>query len=158
MNGADKVAINTAAHQDENLISDIARRYGSQCCVVSIEAKAQGQGWTAYTDNGREHTGKDVIQWAKRAELLGAGEILLTSVDREGTRRGFDIPLIKSVMAEVSIPVIASGGCGSAQDIANCYQETRVDALAIADILHFKRDNVQQIKQVCAQKGVIFRD
>src|SRR5262249_28343720 len=112
--GADKVAINTAAVRRPELISELAERLGSQCIVLSIEAKRAGEGrWEAYTDNGREHTGLDVVDWAIRAASLGAGEILLTSVDQEGTRNGFDIALVRAVATAVDIPVIASGGMGS---------------------------------------------
>src|SRR3989338_10018352 len=112
--GAEKVAINTAATKNPNLIRQAARMFGSQCIVLSIEAKQIAPGrWEAYTDNGRNRTGLDVLKWAKRAEYLGAGEILLTSVDMEGTERGFDLELVEAVSKAVSIPVIASGGAGS---------------------------------------------
>jgi len=111
--GADKVAINTAAVSNPELISEVARRFGSQCMVLSIEAMQVGVGkWEVFTDNGRESTGLDVIDWVKRGVDLGAGEILLTSVDREGTRKGFDIDLVQAVTQEVTVPVIASGGMG----------------------------------------------
>ena len=113
--GADKVAMNTAATRRPELISEAARRFGSQCVVLSIEAKRRstGDGWEAYTDNGREHTGRDVVEWAQQGAALGAGEVLLTSVDREGTRQGMDAELIAAVSDVVSIPVIASGGSAS---------------------------------------------
>lgn len=115
--GADKVAVNTAAVANPQLITEIVRRFGSQCMVLSIEAKQVGpERWEAYTDNGRERTGLDVIEWVKRGVAMGAGEVLLTSVDREGTRKGFDIALVRAVTAEVSVPVIASGGMGKLGD------------------------------------------
>ncbi|MGY4503307.1 cyclase [Bradyrhizobium sp. GM24.11] len=115
--GADKVAINTAAIARPELIGEVARHFGSQAMVLSIEAKQVAQGkWEAYTDNGRERTGLDVLQWARRGVEMGAGEILLTSVDREGTRKGFDIDLISQVSKLATVPVIASGGMGSIED------------------------------------------
>nr|Q9RDX2.1 RecName: Full=Imidazole glycerol phosphate synthase subunit HisF; AltName: Full=IGP synthase cyclase subunit; AltName: Full=IGP synthase subunit HisF; AltName: Full=ImGP synthase subunit HisF; Short=IGPS subunit HisF [Legionella pneumophila]CAB65215.1 HisF protein [Legionella pneumophila] len=115
--GADKVAINTAATKNPTLISDIARRFGSQCVVLSIEAKRTVNGrWEVMTDNGREHTGMDVVDWARNGEKFGAGEILLTSIDQEGTRKGFDLELVKQVSSMVSIPVIASGGMGKLEE------------------------------------------
>src|SRR5262249_5583269 len=111
--GADKIAINTAAVRRPELISEVARVVGSQAMVLSIEAKRSGPGrWEAFTENGRQHTGLDVIEWARRGVALGAGEILLTSVDQEGTRKGFDIELVRSVAAAAAVPVIASGGMG----------------------------------------------
>ncbi|MDB0047978.1 imidazole glycerol phosphate synthase cyclase subunit [Burkholderiaceae bacterium] len=116
--GADKVAVNTAAVANPQLITDIARRFGSQCMVLSVEAKQLGSDrWEVYTDNGRERTGLDVVEWVKRGVAMGAGEILLTSVDREGTRKGFDTSLVAAVTAEVAVPVIASGGMGKPEDM-----------------------------------------
>jgi len=124
--GADKVAVNTAAVANPKLISDIAQRFGSQCMVLSIEAKQIGPDrWEAYTDNGRERTGLNVISWVKQGVALGAGEILLTSVDREGTRKGFDIPLVRAVTQEVAVPVIASGGMGTPEDLIDVIQARR---------------------------------
>ena len=111
--GADKVSINTAAIKEPKIISDVARRFGSQCMVLSIQAKRDGNRWEAYYDNGREHSYIDVVEWAKQGQSLGAGEIILTSVDMEGTGEGFDIELVKAVTDVVNIPVIASGGMGS---------------------------------------------
>ena len=115
--GADKVAVNTAAVNNPQLITDIARRFGSQCMVLSIEAKqVEPERWEVFTDNGRERTGLDVIDWVKRGVALGAGEVLLTSVDREGTRKGFDVNLIKAVSCEINVPIIASGGIFTGAD------------------------------------------
>ena len=145
--GADKVAVNTAAVANPQLVTDIARRFGSQCMVLSIEAKQiTPQRWEVYTDNGRERTGLDVVDWAKRGVLMGAGEILLTSVDREGTRKGFNIDLLRAVTAEVSVPVIASGGMGHAEDCVAAARDGGVDAVAMADILHYKRATVGDIR------------
>ncbi|HAU2056498.1 TPA: glycosyl amidation-associated protein WbuZ, partial [Legionella pneumophila] len=138
--GADKVAINTAATKNPTLISDIARRFGSQCVVLSIEAKRTVNGrWEVMTDNGREHTGMDVVDWARNGEEFGAGEILLTSIDQEGTRKGFDLELVKQVSSMVSIPVIASGGMGKLEDLTEVVCESKADAVAMADVLHYKR-------------------
>lgn len=153
--GADKVAVNTAAIANPQLISDIARRFGSQCMVLSIEAKQIGPAsWEVYTDNGRERTGLDVIEWVKRGVALGAGEILLTSVDREGTRKGFDIALVKAVTAEISVPVIASGGMGKPDDLLDVVREGGADAVAMADILHYKRAEVGDIRAVAEAAGL----
>lgn len=145
--GADKVAVNTAAVANPQLITDIARRFGSQCMVLSIEAKQVAPGrWEVYTDNGRERTGLDVIDWVKRGVSMGAGEILLTSVDREGTRKGFDIDLVRAANAEVSVPIIASGGMGSSEDMVAVARDGGADAVAMADILHYKRAGVGDIR------------
>jgi cyclase len=153
--GADKVAINTAAIARPELISEVARRYGSQCMVLSIEAKRVGpERWEAYTDNGREKTGLDVIDWVKRAEKLGAGEIMLTSVDQEGTRKGFDVPLVRAVSASVSIPVIASGGMGKIEDLVAVVADGRADAVAMADVLHYKRLGLREIRAAALDAGL----
>lgn len=153
--GADKVAVNTAAVGDPKLISSIARRFGSQCMVLSIEAKQVApEHWEVYTDNGRERTGLDVIDWAKKGMAMGAGEILLTSVDREGTRKGFDIALIKAVSGEVSIPVIASGGMGKSEDLLVVVNDGYADAVAMADILHYRRASISDIRTVAKNAGL----
>ena len=145
--GADKVAVNTAAVNRPELISEMARRFGSQCVVLSIEAKHDGKGlWEAYTDNGREHTGRDVIEWAAQGAELGAGEILITSIDREGTRKGFDVDLARAVCDAVSVPVIVSGGMGTADHLVEVVREARPDAVAIADALHYERMSLQEIR------------
>jgi cyclase len=155
--GADKVAINTAIVARPELISEVATRFGSQCMVLSIEAKrAANGGWEAYTDNGREHTGLDVVHWAKRAVDLGVGEILLTSVDKEGTRKGFDIELTRAVSDAVRVPVIASGGMGSLEHLVEVVREGNADAVAMADVLHYKRLSLPDIRRYAraAQIGV----
>ncbi|HXD40551.1 MAG TPA: imidazole glycerol phosphate synthase cyclase subunit [Ramlibacter sp.] len=155
--GADKVAINTAAIARPGLIGDVARRYGSQCMVLGIEAKRVVPGrWEVYTDNGRERTGQDVVQWARRAVELGAGEILLTSVDQEGTRKGFDLPLVQQVCDAVNVPVTASGGFGRAEDLA-AVAATGVSGIAIADALHWKRMTLPEIKELAAAAGLDVR-
>jgi len=136
--GADKVAINTAAIHNPELITEAAKLFGSQCVVVSIEAKRVGPSrYEAFTDNGRERSGVDVFEWAARAEEIGAGEILLTSVDREGTGKGYDIELVKKVSALVSIPVIACGGAGSREDFYEVIQDGKADAVSAASVFHY---------------------
>ena len=123
--------------------------------VLSIEAKRVGpERWEAYTDNGREKTGLDVIDWVKRAEKLGAGEIMLTSVDQEGTRKGFDIPLVRAVAATVSIPVIASGGMGKIEDLVEVVADGHADAVAMADVLHYKRLGLREIRAAALGAGL----
>jgi cyclase len=156
--GADKVAVNTAAVANPQLISEIARRFGSQCMVLSIEAKRAGEGWQVYTDNGREKTGLDVVEWARKGVELGAGEILLTSVDQEGTRRGFDIKLVRSVADAISVPVIASGGMGKVGDAVAVVAEGGADAVAMADLLHYKRSTVGYVRHALIQAGLGVRN
>jgi cyclase len=152
--GADKVAVNTAAVANPQLVTDIARRFGSQCMVLSIEAKQVGpERWEVYTDNGRERTGLDVIEWVKRGVDMGAGEVLLTSVDREGSRKGFDIALVRAVTAEVSVPVIASGGMGKPEDLISVVRDGGADAVAMADILHYKRAEIGDVREVAEAAG-----
>lgn len=156
--GADKVAINTAAVANPQLITQVAERFGSQCTVLSIEAKEVGpERWEAFTDNGRERTGLDVIDWVKRGVALGAGEVLLTSVDREGTRRGFDVRLVRAVTAEVSVPVIASGGMGKPQDAVEVVRQGNADAVAMADILHYRRATVGDVRRAALDAGLQVR-
>ena len=144
--GADKVAINSAATQRPELISEVARAFGSQCMVLQLDAKAKGAGkWEAYRDCGREHTGLDAIDWARQAEALGAGEILLTSVDREGTRKGFDLDLVRAIGAAVSIPVIASGGMGSLDHMVQV-AGAGADAVAMAYMLHYDKTTLGEVR------------
>lgn len=158
MSGADKVAINTQAIKKPNLISDVANRFGSQCMVLSIEAKNKGDGsWEAYYDNGREPSGLSVIDWAKRAEDLGAGEIMLTSIDKEGTRQGFETDLIKKVNESVTIPVIVSGGYGNPNHILSALESTNVSGFAIADAFHYDRISPSQLKNELNMQGVLIR-
>lgn len=153
--GADKVAINTAAVASPTLITEIARRFGCQCMVLSVEAKQVGpHRWEVYTNNGRERTGLDVIDWVKRGVAMGAGEVLLTSVDREGTRKGFDIALVKAVTAEVTVPVIASGGMGKPEDLLEVVCDGGADAVAMADILHYKRTEVGEVRAMAKAAGL----
>ena len=155
--GADKVAINTAAIARPALISEVSRRFGAQCMVLSVEAKRVGVGrWEAFTDSGRERTGRDVIEWVRQAADLGVGEILLTSVDQEGMRKGFDVDLLQQVCDAVQVPVIASGGFGQASDLFSAAQ-CGVSGIAIADVLHWKRMTVPQIKQHAREQGIEVR-
>lgn len=156
--GADKVAVNTAALANPRLISDIAKRFGSQCMVLSVEAKQVGPDrWEAYTDNGRERTGKDVVDWVREAVALGAGEILLTSIDREGTRKGLDVALTLAVSSTVSVPVIACGGLGQPADVVSVVFEGGADAVAMADILHYNRASLGDIRETAHRAGINVR-
>ena len=156
--GGDKVAINTAAVARPEFVAEAARRFGSQCIVLGIEAKHRGPGkWEALTDNGRETTGVDVLEWAVRAEALGAGEILVTSVDREGTRKGYDIELLDAIRRRVRVPVIASGGAGSADHVADCVRRADVDAVSAAWILHHGVVALDALKRQIATLGVAVR-
>ncbi len=156
--GADKVAVNTAAVHTPRLLTDISRRFGSQCMVLSVEAKKIGvDRWEVYTDNGRERTGLDVIAWVRQGVSMGAGEILLTSIDCEGTRRGFDARLVAAVTEAVSVPVIASGGMGKPADLLDVVKNGGADAVAIADIFHYKRFSVNDIRQFAIESGLNVR-
>lgn len=155
--GADKVAINTAAIRRPELIAEVSQRYGAQCMVLSVEAKKSGTGrWEAYTDNGREHTGLDVVDWIARGVALGAGEVLLTAVDQEGTRKGLDLDLLEAVTARVEVPVISSGGFGPVGDLAGAAR-AGASGVAIADALHWNRITIAQVKQQAAAMGLEVR-
>ena len=150
--GADKVAINTAATKNPQFIRDAAHQFGSSTIVVAIEAIKERDGrYLAYIDNGREYTGIEVVEWAQKVEQLGAGELVITSVDKEGTGTGFDIELTRKVSAAVNIPVIAHGGAGSPEDVASVINEAKVDAVAIASILHYELIN--ELSQTENHKG-----
>lgn len=155
--GADKVAINTAAIARPQLITEVARRFGSQAMVLSVEAKQIASGkWEAYTDNGRERTGLDVVEWVQRAVELGAGEVLLTSVDREGTRKGFENDLIQAVSSKTGVPVIASGGMGSVEDFVAAAR-AGADAVSMADVLHYGRMTIPEIRTAARAAGLPVR-
>lgn len=155
--GADKAAINTAAIHKPDLLREIADTVGSQCVVLSIEAKKIGSSsWEAYTNNGRERTGQDVVKWAVRAAEIGIGEILLTSVDGEGTRKGFDIDLIKRVSSAVDVPIIASGGLGTPLHLVEA-MSAGADAVAAADALHFSRYSVEELRNAAELQGITVR-
>lgn len=156
--GADKVAINTAVIARPVLISEVAHRFGSQAMVLSIEAKQVATGkWEAYTDNGRERTGLDVIEWAQKGVEMGAGEILLTSVDREGTRKGFELDLVRAVSAAVSVPVIASGGMGTIDHMLAVANEGGADGIAMADVLHYGRLSLGEVRKAALDAQLAVR-
>jgi cyclase len=156
--GADKVAINTEATKRPELISEVAERFGSQCMVLSIQAKRlPSGGWEAYRDLGREHTGLDAVDWARRGQELGAGEILVTSVDREGTREGFDIELMHAIAEVTTIPVIASGGMGTPQDAIDVVAGGAANAIAMASVLHFETLSLDEIRNRMAEAGIPVR-
>ena len=157
--GADKVAVNTAAVATPELITKIARHFGSQCMVLSIETKRVGPGrWEVYTNNGREHTSLDVKEWAIKGVELGAGEILLTSVDQEGTAKGFDLELIRMVSEAVPVPVIASGGMGSPQHLIDAVQKGHADAIAMAHVLHYKKYTLADIRAAARAANIDVRE
>ena len=156
--GADKVAINTAAIRDPNIVSEVAMTLGAQCMVLSIEAKSDSNGrWEAFCDGGREHTGLDVVEWAMEGERLGAGEILLTSVDREGTAKGFDINLIKAVTDATTIPVIASGGMGNIPHLIDGAKNSGAEAFAMANVLHYQKLTLSQICEAALDEDLPVR-
>jgi len=144
--GADKVSINTAAVNDPSIISAAAEKFGSQCVVVAVDAKKNNGGWEIYTHGGRKPTGIDAVEWAKQAESLGAGEILLTSMDRDGTKIGYDIGLTKAVAQAVGVPVIASGGAGTLEHIYEALVDSGADAALLASLLHYGELRISQIK------------
>jgi len=157
--GADKVAINTAAIKEPKLISQLSDVWGSSTIVLSIEAKKTGdKRWEAYTDNGRERTGLDVGQWAETGANLGAGEIFVTSVDQEGTRRGFDCELVAEITKRVDVPVIASGGFGSLDHLSQLVKTANPTGVAIADSLHYNRYSFDQIRVFCSANGISTRN
>ena len=157
--GADKVAINTAAIKEPKLISQLSDVWGSSTIVLSIEAKKTGDNkWEAYTDNGRERTGLDVAQWAEMGAKLGAGEVFVTSVDQEGTRKGFDCELVAEVTKRVEIPVIASGGFGSLDHLSQLFKTAKPTGVAIADSLHYNRYSFDQLRSFCLANGILTRN
>ncbi len=158
--GADKVSINTAAILDPELVRIASQKFGSQCIVVAIDAKRNEDGsknWYVYTHGGRRNTGLDAIDWAKKVEQLGAGEILLTSMDRDGTKDGFDLELTSAVSKAVSIPVIASGGVGTLQDLADGITQGKADAVLAASIFHFGEYTVREAKELMSRQDIPVR-
>jgi cyclase len=154
--GADKVSINTAAIRRPEILREVSRRYGAQAMVLSVEAKRRraGDGWEAYVDNGREKTGLDVIEWVKQAVGLGVGEILVTAVDKEGMRQGFDVELVRAVTDVVDVPVIASGGMGRLEDAAAVIEDGGADAVAMAHVLHYKLISLDEVRTFLAGRGI----
>jgi len=157
-NGADKVSVNTAAVQNPKLIENGAKKFGRQCIVLAVDAKKKaGKGWEVYVHGGRTATGIDVIKWVKEAVDLGAGEILLTSMDADGTKNGYDIELNRAVSDAVRVPVIASGGAGSPEHMLHVLNEGRADAVLAASIFHYKEYTVKSVKKYLSDKGIPIR-
>ena len=156
--GADKISVNSAAVKDPKLISQAAERFGSQCVVLAIDARLRPEGWyEVVVAGGRTPTGIDAIQWAREGQRLGAGEILLTSMDADGTKAGFDLDMTRAVTQAVSIPVIASGGCGSLEHFAQVFEATGCDAALAASLFHFGELTVPQVKEYLAGRGIPVR-
>ncbi len=155
--GSDKVSINTAAVENPELIKDAANRFGNQCIVIAIDAKKVSSKWEVYTHGGRTPTGKDVIKWAQEAESLGAGEILLTSMDHDGTKNGYGIELTNAVCDAVNIPVIASGGAGQLEDFYNVFAKTKTDAALAASVFHYQELTVGDVKKYLNGKKIEVR-
>ena len=156
--GADKVSVNSAAIANPDLIKEAADEFGVQCVVVAIDAKKRASGgYDVYVNGGRENIGIDLIEWVKKCQELGAGEILLTSMDADGTKAGYDIDMINAVCDVVDIPVIASGGCGSIQDIVDVFKKTNCDAALVASLFHFGEATVEQVRQELRKEGINVR-
>jgi cyclase len=155
--GADKVALCTSAIENPELLSEGAYIFGSQCIVLSIDAKKQSAGWRAYTHGGRYDSGLDVVEWAKKAQQLGAGEILLNSIDMDGTCEGYDINLTKTVHDCVNIPVIASGGAGELSHLLDVILKGKADAVLLASLLHYRQYTIKEIKEFLKNNGVCVR-
>lgn len=157
--GADKVSLNTAAVNNPNLVKESSEKFGNQCIVVAIDAKfnPSSKKWEVFTHGGRNQTGIDAVEWAKKAAQLGAGEILLTSMDRDGTRLGYDLDLTKAVSNAVGIPVIASGGAGTLDHICNVFSIANADAALLASLLHFGELRIKEIKEHLEKNNIIVR-
>jgi len=155
--GADKVSVNTAAVKDPQFVERASKRFGSQCIVIAIDAKRKGDTWEVFTHGGRVPTGLDALLWAKKMEDLGAGEILLTSMDRDGTKDGYDIDLTRSISDQVSIPVIASGGVGTLDHLYEGLAHGKASAVLAASIFHYREFSISQVKSFLKEKGVVVR-
>lgn len=157
--GADKVSVNSAAIMNPNLIADAADKFGSQCVVVAIDAKRRpdGSGWNIYKNGGRIDMGIDAVEWAMKANALGAGEILLTSMDGDGTKEGYDLELTKIIAQNVSVPVIASGGAGTMEHFYEAFTQGMADAALAASLFHFKEMEIRDLKKFLKEKGVSVR-
>jgi cyclase len=152
--GADKISINTAALQEPSLIERGAQVFGSQCMVVAIDARWNGEYWEVYTHGGRNATGRNLLEWAVEAQRRGAGELLVTSMDKDGTRSGFDVPMLAALSKIVSIPVIASGGAGTIQHFVDAVKDGRADAVLAASLFHFRELRIAEIKKAFVQNGI----
>ena len=152
--GADKISINTATINNPNLIKEAAEKFGSQCIVVAIDAKKIKNKWEVFVKGGRQSTGLDAIEWAKKVESFGAGEILLTSMNKDGTKEGYDLELTRKISESVNIPIIASGGAGSLESIAKVFSEGKADAALAASIFHYKKYSIKQVKRYLQKKGI----
>ena len=155
--GADKISINTSAIKNPAIIKKASKQFGSQCIVVAIDAKRNGKNWEVYIEGGRKPTGIDVLQWAKQIEKLGAGEILLTSIDKDGTKEGYDLELTKKVSETINIPVIASGGANNLKSILDVFRKGKADAALAASIFHYGEYTVQEVKSYLMKMGVEVR-
>ncbi len=155
--GADKVSVNTSAVKNPDIVREGALRFGSQCIVVAIDAKRRGNSWEVYINGGRTPTGLDAVEWAKKVQDLGAGEILLTSMDKDGTKEGYDIDLCRAVSEAVNIPVIASGGAGKKEDFFEVFEKGGVDAALAASLFHFREITIGELKEYLKGKGVPVR-
>ncbi len=155
--GADKASINTAAIKNPKLVREAADKFGSQCIVIAIDAKKVGGGWEVFTHGGRNATGKDAVQWAQEVAALGAGEILLTSMDFDGTKNGYDLHLTNAICNAVNIPVIASGGAGKLEDFADVFQQTSADAALAASVFHYGELKIDEVKQYLHHKNIEVR-
>lgn len=155
--GADKVSINTMAVHEPSFIKKAAERFGTQCIVVAIDAKRMGDNWEVFTHGGRKPTGLNAIEWAKKVTDLGAGEILLTSMDCDGTKKGYDIELTRAISESVTIPIIASGGAGSLEHLREALVDGKADAALAASIFHFKKYSIRETKEFLKEKGVCVR-
>lgn len=155
--GADKVSVNSSAVKNPEMISECAESFGRQCVVIAIDAKKKGDSWQVYINGGTKPVDLDAIEWAKKVEDLGAGEILLTSMDADGVKNGYDIPLTAAIADEVSIPVIASGGCGSMEHIYEVFSQTNASAALAASIFHYNEHTVKEVKEYLRDKGVNVR-
>jgi cyclase len=157
--GADKISINSSAIDNPNLISEAAMKFGSQCVVVAIDARRRenGEGWTIYKHGGRLDVGIDAVEWAAKAEALGAGEILLTSMDCDGTKAGYDLELTRAIASEVKIPVIASGGAGNMEHFRDALTEGKAEAALAASLFHYKELEIRTLKQYLREQGISVR-
>ncbi|MCX5696198.1 MAG: imidazole glycerol phosphate synthase subunit HisF [Candidatus Omnitrophica bacterium] len=155
--GAEKVSINTQAVRFPELIKDASKKFGSQCIVLAIDAKKVKEGWEVYVNGGRTPTGLDALEWAKQGAEFGAGEILLTSMDYDGTKDGYDLALTKTISSAVTVPVIASGGAGKLEDFYECFAQTGADAALAASLFHYGTYSIKQVKEYLREKGIPVR-